>query len=537
MKRLQTKSVGTAFYLLAAALVCFAPFLLLTTLELWPPVAMVQETFTTNFMWLKLMTDRTGSPISLPVGHAQILLFSYPVSLLMSAIFSSRSIFDQFQIFGQAWQLWAGIILMSAIVISLKVPLRPAERWLLLLAPLCVPLLIRSSNLGIVISYDRAEALIVIAMAIPLILWLCHDRIPRIGDAIFCGGVVAFAAATKLTFGIALVLFLVVMLAASPWRKWPLLILATAVGFCATLALLGVGFSAWNRDAMKFVVDQYIQFFKSPAVIQWDGSIELAFRAFLSPTSWYFSLQVAILATVVAMAGVAVARSNRRVLAFVGAASVLAVLEGFLLSQRLSLSAMFDVASFICLLCIVSISILLNRAQWWLGASVAAMVAFAFVSAPFFYDFSRGFATMQENTRVGKELQQFVTKPNLPMIYYHDGWMQPLIFPDPGIMLSTLLPEPGDAKRPLMTAILPGRRFDRHPDKGLLPGPQVAIVPEFLPSTPHYSPPLEVFGKYADFDNLRQAAKCREFQFTEPQPMNSGHYYYYSTRVTACIVE
>src|SRR5262249_56449281 len=103
--------------------------------------AMVQETFTVNFMAAMIAKGY----LFVPVGHAQLVLYTYPVVAINKAFFSRLSLFDQFQAFSLAWHAWSGMIVFGALPLTLKAPLTWCERSLLLLAPLLSPLLLRTS--------------------------------------------------------------------------------------------------------------------------------------------------------------------------------------------------------------------------------------------------------------------------------------------------------------------------------------------------------------------------------------------------------
>ena len=522
-------------FLPLATLSCFLPFIVLLFSGIWSPTAMVQETFTTNFMWLKLMTDPFELPISLPVGHAQILLFSYPVTFITDLLFGNRSIFDQFELFGVLWHAWSGLILASAIGISLFLPMRWHERFLLLLLPLSAPLLARSTNLGVFITYDRAQILVAILLAMLLILWTCHRRAPALVDGFALGAILAYATATKFTFGIALAPLSLVMFAAAPPRKWLPLVLAGSIGFGACFGLLVAGFFLLKYSAMTSAFNQLVQYFSGAAVSQHDTTIVEAFRQFLQPRSWYFGLQIALLVSMGALIALLVRGPTAVHRSFVLGAALALSFYCYVLSRRLAFSSMIDLTILVILISVVSIAILVSIGQRLASTVLASTLLATMLAAPLLYDFHRAFSIMRDNSQKGRELQGWITAPNLPMIYYHDDWHQRLIFPDPGIMLSTLLPEPGWVRRPVMSTVVPGRTFIRHPRDGVISGAHMAIIPEFIPKSAGEPPPIQVFGKFPDFDDLAELSRCKVVEFTAPQQWGTAHYYYYSTRVTACI--
>lgn len=447
---MQARSI---LFFTCAALVSFFPVIVVLISGIWIPTAMVQETFTTNFMALRLMLDQ--SSIFIPVGHAQLLLFSYPSALINHALFKHLPLFDQFQTFGLIWHVWSGAFIFALLMIG--------REFKLLMVPLFPILLLNSSNLGVMISYDRAEVLVVLGLLV-------------VTNPAWRGSIAAFAIGTKLTFGLLILPFAF----RKDWRF--------TKGFVATAAVGTWLYFLGNFPAMRNFYIQFKGFMKS-GVAQLETTIIEAFQTF---PSWYTWLEL----TLFASAAVFLTRHRWKAL-------FATVLEATFLYKRLSFSAMFDVTA------LAALFVQLSRA--WVVAAVIL------VFAAFTYDFGK-FTTMRKNSETARALQAAIPKDR-PVVYYHRDYDQALIFPDPGIMLSTLLPG----------SHLPLRQFAKtqfwhDPADGLINGAHIAVIPEFSALNPLNKSPILSGLLLPD---------CKTFSFDAPQS-DRTHYYAYQNTVRVC---
>jgi hypothetical protein len=525
----------TISFVVAAAFASFLPFVVFVASGVWPPAAMPQETFTTNFFAYQAMSG----PVQLfiPVGHAQLLLLSYPVSIVNNVLFGTRSLYEQFSSFAALWYLWSGVLLLLALIATLFTTLRWRERSLLLFIPLATPLLVRSENLGLWISYDRAEELAVLMLAVPLLLWLCHDREIRIRHMALCGGIIAFAVGIKVSFGAILLPFALVGFALAPQRRWPWLLAAFCVSFAIVVTAVITGFFLGSAAQWHFFSSEMTNFLGGNGLQQHDGSIVDAFRQFLSPQSWFFSFQIAVVIVAACLLLIALRSRTTQSRLWLGAVTLTALGEGLILAKRLTLSGMVDSCLLVAYIGAISIALLYRmRAARFAVFATCAMTG-AVLSAPLFYNFQHGFAVMIANGDKARELAAAVERPQLPIVYYSDGYRQQLVFPEPAMMLAVLLPQSRSDRKSAMEAAFPERLFNQHPADGIYKFAHVAVVPEFLKTSPQHPQAIRVFGRYSDFDSMLASDHCRRFDFEEPQPARyRSSYYYYPVQVTVCRV-
>jgi hypothetical protein len=517
---------------------------------------MIQETFTTNFMAYRMMTDPATPLFFIPVGHAQLLLFSYPASLINDQLFSNRDIFTQFYTFGLIWHVWSGAILFGAILLAVRECRDWPTRLLVCLAPLATPLLSRSTNLGLHIGYDRAETLIVIGLLPLLVRCLAYGVPTRATSGVLAAALLALAAGIKLTFGAIVAPFVVLLLICDERaRPWHALVRAFVATSTTLLVLLSSYVLMDVKKGEKFVRtlgDFLSGRVEGASLIQRETTILQAFDRFLNPSSWYFSLQLAMVAAAIALVAYLVfggKQSRRRPVMFAVAVVVSVGLEMYFLSKRLSMNSMFDVINLTYLIGASSIafvyaSVEFTRFQLSRLIAHGSLITFiaALVSELILYDHAHPLRVARRNSEEAIALRTAITAPGIPIVYYHADYAQPLMFPDPGILLSTLLPGPIGPESQyygVLNSLAPGRLFNHDPTNGLVNGAHVAVVPEFFePNELRYNHQIVVFDTNPKFAQMRSASRCKIFDFHEPQHgQYMTHYMYYTNQVTVCVVK
>jgi hypothetical protein len=136
--------------------------------------------------------------------------------------------------------------------------------------------------------------------------------------------------------------------------------------------------------------------------------------------------------------------------------------------------------------------------------------------------------------------------PELPIVYYMSGYPQPLIFPSIDTYAHV-----GLQATPVTAAyvrdVLPRTTF-RGPQDGLLDGPQLMVIPEYLDTLPEDpADRVEWPDMYRRVDTLteypvfservaRLGSACQVFQFRGEDSTSLHQIWVYPTRVTACTV-
>jgi hypothetical protein len=136
-------------------------------------------------------------------------------------------------------------------------------------------------------------------------------------------------------------------------------------------------------------------------------------------------------------------------------------------------------------------------------------------------------------------------RPDLPIVYYMSGYPQPLAFQTIDLYAFDGL-QSTEVTAAYMRDLLPRTRF-RGPNDGLLPGPQILVVPEYLDTVPETpADRVEWPDMYRRMATLtehpalservaRLGAACRAFQFRGEDTSSLHQIWVYPTRVTACV--
>ena len=435
---------------LAVALT-FSPVFLVLVFDIWPPTAMVQETFTLNFSNYSLMRLPSHPYHLVPVGHFQILMLSYLPSAIVDVFFSPLRLFRQFSIFALLFYAWSGLLLLALLIGVIRSSLPFRTKALLTLLPFGAIAFERGTYLGLHISYDRAEALLYLALA-----WTILHHVYRDVDAspvvtALVGVIAGLAVGIKWTQAAVMVPTCLVVGVA--WARARGRAFATfAVAFVATVILGYLLYFMFRVDYLLEAFGTMLNVYRSGWLSQPD---HLLFEELLrpGPRSFYVGFQVLVLAFVIGVIRlmlVAIAARDRRLLALVVTLLLsTAGLTGLLL-KRASQSTMLEVILFVTFVTVISLEIATMRAGPKGLVQTARVLFFAaLIFAVVFYDAPLQVRQLRANSATADRLDRMIKQhSDRPVVYYLAGesWeYQTIVFPDPGVMMHLQYPGSGVA--------------------------------------------------------------------------------------------
>jgi hypothetical protein len=539
--------------LILAAVLTFLPLVLALMFQIWPPAAMVQETFTINYVALPLMR-LTSQPYHLiPVGHFSILLLSYPPSIVAQVIAGTQSQFWQFNLFSLLWYTWTGLLtfgLLCVVAIS-RLPL--AARLGLVLLPSASSILDHSTNLGLFISYDKAEGLLYPLLAFLLLRRLYGQLQVGWGTTILAAIGAACSFDNKWTLStITIPLFFV---AALPTALNLRSIILRTIGFTITFVLtVGVVYLAFFLGRVAYLIwaiQTMVQLYQSDWVAQFAPPIVAEITRFLDLQSFYIGFQIELIATVLSLAVVSVVlvTRRRRWFTIVLLALVPAVLTfGYLFYRRTTQSTVAEFIMFMGFACSIGIGsaaveAVRRRSSVWRFASLVtlSLVVGAYLVNLASYDELGVLGRIRANSERARAINAiYDAHPELPVHFYLAGldWQyQSEIFPDAALYMYLQLP--GDQPGGYRQTYFPRAQFETVA-KGVQPGPQILVVPEAFDIPPALLgiKVVDVFDTTPAFHELRDVSTCQAFQFDEVQDRKHiVNFYMYRTRATVCVVQ
>jgi hypothetical protein len=521
-------------------------------LHIWVPTAMIQEAFGVSYASVALM--RLGYFL-VPVGHAFTLLFSYPSRLYADVVTANGSNFAEYQVFGITSYVLTGLALAATVMFAIRGPLTLMERLLLIFVGFSKPFIMRMTNFGLSIDYDKMEPILYVILAY---WWMARpalfERRPLVGT-ISAGLLTGLSTATKLT------LLPVIGVLAVPliwnWSRncpglqrfglWMCYMVATLVTY--TTLILAYFLFNWQY-LIRFGRETVARFSTDSLVQQSSPFLWFELRRWLDPRSYYFGWQA--LATIAACLLIligfeCVKTRDRRPVAFLLACVFSGAVLTYELARRTAGNSILDWAAWLAFVAAVGASMLLRRfGHAYLVKWVAAILGFTCVASLILQNPADALQRFQHNSRTAEAIQARISAAGeLPHVYYMHASPQPLMFPSIDLSVvntSALSPEAHDA---FVAQFHPLARW-ADPANGPLAIAHVMIVPEYvdvLPDSPdvvrewpgRYAP-VTIFGADPRFDAIREdpANACQSYMYDEQDRTYLHNLYQYATRVTVC---
>jgi hypothetical protein len=434
-----------------AFILTFIPVFLMLLYDIWPPTAMVQETFTLNFSNYSLMR-LTSHPYHLvPVGHFQILVLSYPPSAIVDFFFSHLRLFKQFYIFALLFYVWSGLLLIALIAWVMRSSLPFRTKVLLTLLPFGAIAFERGTYLGLHISYDRAEALVYLALAWMILHHVHSEATPSRLTTALVGALAGLAIGIKWTQAVVIVPICLVFGVA--WARARAAAFGIfVISFVATVTL---GYLLYFMFRIEYLIEAFramVAVYRSDWLSQPDPDL---FRELFhpGPPSFYVGFQLLLVAFVIGLAclvAVATAGRDRRFKLLLVTLSVPTAALSSLLLKRSSQSTMVEVILFVTFVTVITLEIAAMRMGPVRLVRVGHALFFAaFALASVFYDGPLQVTRLRANSAAANRLERMIKQhSDRPIVYYLAGetWeYQGIIFPDPALMMHLQYPGPGRA--------------------------------------------------------------------------------------------
>ena len=542
-----TPRAATSVLVGLALLLALEPYLIVTAARIWAPSAMIQEMFSHAFATPLLMAYGTHF---VPVGHFFALYTALP-NVVANGVLASASAFDRAQAFTVGVYLLHGAVMFGLFLVGLRLTPALHERLALLLVAFGQGWLMRFTNLRLTVNYDLLVNVIFMVLAL---VWIWRTRSERQsgrGTAILLGVVAGVIVGTKYSILVLVGPFLLLMLLPRPPTLGTVVQqgLWSALTMVLTAAILMVAYFHGRLDFLASSLVELWAYHASPLVNQSTPFMLLELRRWLDPSSYYFGLQALVTVWAVLLVATAVLVSSRRgeTLLVVAASLFGAALLAYTFNQRRTGGTTLDVSMFL----LFDVAVL---ATCWRDevrrlvvprVAVGLLCGAAVLSVVMMHPVALidRLAANSQQARAFEAWRQ--ARPDLPIVYYMSGFPQPLTFPTIDLYaFGGLQATPVTAA--YMRDIIPRATF-RGPQDGLLPGPQLIVIPEYLepvPETP--ADRVEWPDMYRSVDTQtthpafgervrRLGANCQVFQFRGEDPTTLHHLWVYPTRVTACV--
>ena len=535
--------------LLLAFLVGLHPLLIAQTFGIWPPLTMVAEIFGAQFAMFPLMY------LDFHYAQTGAAYFTILTTLPSAAAHAASIVLQPFQqqhLFCVMFYLLHACLVAAIVSWSLRCGISRRISLSLLLVPISTAALQPVSVFGMMINYNKATELLLMIAVILVWRWLSRDPVANrlhTRTLVLLGGLCGLAMGIKFSY----IIFLGPLFALAILRP------ENGIGMnfrnlAKFTAIAVLSFFFFLAASMFFDPRRISLFIKQQSSIYGAGwasqNTPFLLHEFLlsfGPNSYYFALQILFIVYLVLFTGTCiwVIRSgDRRVQIFLWAQVLIIAGLCYLFWVRRAQGTMIDISLYLVFGSLILASLLARVSGL---KKVATCIVLPLCFGVFLAGERISLKALSKNSAIARELEVFRgISPDLPVIYYMQGLSQPILFPSPYIFAIT-----GSAASPSREKYL--HRFYPEirmadPDKGVVKGRHLAIIPEYLDLLPVTAEtrkewpdawpevaPL-VRGPLADVIKFRDAAgDCREFQFLEVQNRRWLLYFAsYAHKITAC---
>ena len=531
-----------------ALLLAAQPVLIVTIARIWAPSTMIQEMFSHAFSTPMLLEHGTHF---VPVGHFFALYVALP-SFVANDLLADRSLFDRAHAFVVAVYVLHGAILAVLYFIGLKLTPLLHERLALLLVAFGQGWLMRFTNLRLTVNYDLLINVLCLGLALMFVQRARSRGQPGRSTAITLGLIGGVMLGTKYSLLIILGPFMLLALLPRPLTLGAALrqLAWSGLTVVVTAILLMLAYVHFRVESFTTSVLELLAYHSSPLVRQSTPFMIQELQRWLDPDSYYFGLQalITIWAALLIATGLLVRARRVDALLIVAASVFGAALLAYAFNQRRTGGTTLDISMFL----LLDVAVL---ATCWRGEprrhvvprvavgllSLVAVLATAMLHPLAIVD---RLAANSEQARAFEALRH--AHPELPIIYYMSGYPQPLTFPSIDIYAHV-----GLQATPVTAAyvrdVLPRTAF-RGPADGLLEGPQLMVIPEYVDTLPESPsdrvewpdmyPRVATLTEYPAFGGrvASLGLACQVFQFRGEYSSSLHHVWVYPTRVTACPV-
>jgi hypothetical protein len=500
---------------------------------------MVHEVFATYFF-------QWGAPYIIETGHGALASLAYLPSILVGGVFHGSDLFNQMLAFSYLFYALSGaaFVAMFAILIRSKVAVH--DLMALLMVSAAPALLERETNFGLMINYDRAQALILVAVGGLVLVKRGENFKSSIGAAILVGLLAGYACSVKFSNLVTIVPFMACLLIE---ERMDARRLAKHVGMAVVSAALmfAVVMVVYSKFSLSTLVEMPLsmkRLYSGPWLDQRTPFLSSELKRF-DGGSYYLSLQIVFASLLIlypATARVAIKSRSAQTIALVAAIPISLTALALILSRRLAQGTMIDVSLVTLFSVFLCVSLLLNSwteraAVVAVGAGISGVVLIAVASM----NPAAALGALAHNSSEARRLNQLLDEDNSrPIVYYTPGMSQPALIPSPEQICGYKITDP----------VLIAKRCPRFriidPRSGLTNAAHYAVLPQYLDTLPE-TPQLQKEWpehwqkiQYLDTEAWQSALRgrvCHRFNFVETQ--SRAHLVYfsvYAATVTVCVI-
>ncbi len=545
-----SKNALLTVYFSAVFFVCYYPLLISSIFNIWPPLTMFQEVFSTNYS-AYLLTKKYQF---IETGYGFLVVFDFPVTALVDMLWSKLDNYAKFNLFSQLLYLYHGTVLFVIYVLIYRSRLLYINKIILLFIPLAALCIEKVTNFNLIINYCKAEEVSYLLLAALCMKYIYskENSFSNTKSAILFGLFAGFIVSIKFSLSLVAVPILFALLI--PFQNIFKGLIKNGIVFSismfAALALIFLLYNHFDLDHFQRFLHETVQLYKGVWLRQDSPFLLHELNKYLQFESYYLGLQlmIALVASLIAISGIYVflKRSVKGIILLSSFILPFLVLI-YMFHTRTCQGTMIDISIFTTF-AIVVLSALISKLQFKKASYIiACLIVIIFLASIISFEPRVIQQNLTINSNVARDFQKYIDDgQELQTIYYMPEIEQSLLFPSADLL--GLYKALGSShKNEFIAKYYP--RSELKNLKKLSSNKHIAIIPEYvdlIPKTPlsirewpNMPPPFSMAANYPLLlEEINQrATNCRIFQFKEIQNRKQLLYYsVYPTKVTACIL-
>lgn len=530
--------------IIISAFICFLPALLIFTYHIWPPTAMVHEVFGTYYFRYTF----SDAHFIAETGHGSLASLAYTSSILSNLFFLKADLFTKMLAFSYFFYTFSGALLFAIYVCLIRAGVRAFDILGLLIVPITTTLLERETNLGLMINYDRSQAIILVAVG-ALILWQRIEgyRVKNIG--IFAGILAGYTVAVKFTNLFIIVPFIVSSLLTNQrgleqYRRPAATMLWWFIG---SFLLAMILYSKFSLSTLINIPSWIWNLYHGPWIEQRTPFLNSELTHF-DGSSYYTPLQIAFILLLIVYPFTVIAAIRHRSIPGIGQCTAIFISLSTLLaifSHRAAQGTMIDI-SFITLFSLYLCTSFLLVSKSRIYSSVATGVFLAFSGFAFiFQQPGKILDDLAINSRNAEQFNLYTkAHKNFPMVYYMDGLSQPVLMPSPEQICAYKASAAANYTS-LLAKNCPRTQI-RGSNAGLLNEAHYAIFPEYIDTLPETDQMNREWPEHwkeikllqnNNWQRVLAPYNCKVFNFVATQaPQHLVYFSSYPLKATVCLI-